>query len=68
VDWYYFAMVVYFYSGHWWIFTPALTAGIPKSFSGRFFIPKPCYLNVLLDAFANIISKANLKLSACMFE
>jgi len=25
VDWYYFAMVVYFYSGHWWIFTPALT-------------------------------------------
>ena len=28
MDWYYFAMVVYFYSGHWWIFTPALTYGM----------------------------------------
>jgi len=25
VDWNYSAMVVYFYSGQWWIFTPALT-------------------------------------------
>jgi len=30
VDWYYFAMVVYFYSGHWWIFTPALTNQISR--------------------------------------
>jgi hypothetical protein len=33
VDWNYSAMVVYFYSGQWWIFTPALTAevAVPSS-------------------------------------
>jgi len=32
VEWFYVAMVVYFYSGHWWIFTPALTGDAAKVF------------------------------------